>query len=207
MLSTWREPLHPPSQEAFKACLGLLDPGDLDQLILDSGCGTGQSTRALAQMYPQATVIGVDRSAARLSKTNKGPWPVRQGSCVLVRADLTTFWRMAKGAGWQLKAHFLLYPNPWPKSGQVLRRWHAHPVFPELLQLGGKLELRSNWALYVEEFAKALQLATQQLPRTGVVHTEEGISPFERKYAASGHTLYRLQADLRSYASRQARLF
>ena len=37
-------------------------------IVLDSGCGTGRSTILLGEMYPQAIVIGVDRSLLRLTK-------------------------------------------------------------------------------------------------------------------------------------------
>lgn len=37
-------------------------------IILDSGCGTGRSSLILGRLYPASTVIGVDRSLARLSK-------------------------------------------------------------------------------------------------------------------------------------------
>ena len=38
-------------------------------VVLDSGCGTGKSTRILGEIYPNHIVIGVDRSYTRLSKT------------------------------------------------------------------------------------------------------------------------------------------
>jgi hypothetical protein len=37
-------------------------------IVLDSGCGTGRSSLVLGRLYPQHTVVGVDRSVARLSK-------------------------------------------------------------------------------------------------------------------------------------------
>ena len=37
-------------------------------VILDSGCGTGKSTLLLGQKYPNHTIIGIDRSIARLAK-------------------------------------------------------------------------------------------------------------------------------------------
>lgn len=40
-------------------------------VILDSGCGTGRSTRHLATLYPDHWVIGVDRSFVRLTRNNK----------------------------------------------------------------------------------------------------------------------------------------
>lgn len=41
-------------------------------VVLDSGCGTGRSSALLARAYPHLPVIGVDRSAVRLSKGGAG---------------------------------------------------------------------------------------------------------------------------------------
>lgn len=38
------------------------------RVVLDSGCGTGRSSVLLAESYPHLPVLGVDRSAVRLSK-------------------------------------------------------------------------------------------------------------------------------------------
>ncbi|MEJ2385643.1 MAG: hypothetical protein P8Y54_14885 [Xanthomonadales bacterium] len=70
------------------------------------------------------------------------------------------------------------------------RRWHGHPVFPDLLALGGRLELRTNWSLYAQEFAWAAARLTGRTIRPGELPAAEALSPFERKYRASGHTLY-----------------
>jgi tRNA G46 methylase TrmB len=45
-------------------------------IILDSGCGTGRSTKILARTHPNHLVIGVDRSFVRLTKEKAN----RQGS-------------------------------------------------------------------------------------------------------------------------------
>ena len=37
-------------------------------LVLDSGCGTGESTLHLAKRFPNVPVIGIDKSAVRLTK-------------------------------------------------------------------------------------------------------------------------------------------
>ena len=86
---------------------------------------------------------------------------------------------------------YLLYPNPWPKIGHLARRWHGHPVFPTLLELGGVLECRSNWRIYVEEFCFAVARLTPHTPRCEPYSPREALTPFERKYLASGHALYR----------------
>lgn len=189
LASPWKQPLHRPSVRAFEA-LELLLPAAPDRLILDSGCGTGHSTRILGQSFPDHLVIGVDKSASRLARVGADKAPQRDGNVLCLRAELETFWRLALGRGWRLRRHYLLYPNPWPKSGQLQRRWHAHPVFPDLLRLGGRLEMRCNWKPYALEFAWAVNhiCGTGLEPRA--VGDESPISPFERKYRDSGHALY-----------------
>ena len=131
-------------------------------IILDSGCGTGESSLYLARKYPQCCVLGDDKSA------------------------------------WVLHSHYLLYPNPWPKSGHVQRRWHAHPVFPNLCQLGGEIILRTNWHIYAQEFAQAICFLTDQEWSVDRVHVEQPITPHERKYLHSGHELYQVRGRLHS---------
>ena len=199
MTTDWRQPLHVPTCEVFDALVASgVDPGQ--KIVLDSGCGTGVSTRLIAEQYPDCLVIGVDKSAMRLRKLRGSHFShsrlsarhflYREGNTIWLRAELASFWRLAVQAGWRLHRHYLLYPNPWPKPGQVMRRWHAHPVFPTLLKLGGRLELRCNWEIYAREFAAAAKMAgcrdKQLTENVGSVIT----TPFENKYRNSGQTLY-----------------
>ncbi|RDB41941.1 SAM-dependent methyltransferase [Halomonas sp. DQ26W] len=162
-------------------------------LILDAGCGVGLSTRHLARCYTDHRIIGVDRSADRLCRDH-GALP---DNALLVRADLVDFWRLALQAGWQPVRHYLLYPNPYPKSAHLKTRWHGHAIFPVILALGGRLELRSNWRLYVEEFALALEQVTGA--KALVEAHDPGtdcLTPFEQKYHLSGQSLWRLAVTL-----------
>jgi tRNA G46 methylase TrmB len=162
-------------------------------LILDAGCGVGLSTRRIAIQFPHHSVIGVDRSEDRLGREH-GELPE---NALLVRADLVDFWRLALEAGWTPERHYLLYPNPYPKSAHLKMRWHGHPVFPTLLALRGRLELRSNWQLYVEEFAQAVEVVTGQEASVAPLHPNgDYLTPFEAKYDQSGQTLWRLCIDL-----------
>jgi tRNA G46 methylase TrmB len=161
-------------------------------LILDSGCGTGESTIFLAETHPEHFVVGVDKSLARLSK-NKFFGISHDKNFLLVRADLIDFWRLAVSKQWQVEKHYLLYPNPWPKKNQVKRRFHGHPVFFDLIKLGYYFELRSNWQIYVQEFAAAFAFATGiQTQVERFCPTVPYISLFEKKYAESGDELFRL---------------
>ncbi|NTS75663.1 SAM-dependent methyltransferase [Catenovulum sp. SM1970] len=161
-------------------------------IIFDSCCGVGDSSRALANLYPNHWVVGIDKSADRLSRERDNNEP---DNLILARADLNDFYRLAVQANWQVDKHFILYPNPWPKSAHVKRRWHGSAVFPEIIKLGKTIELRSNWKLYLEEFAYALKLAGMD-SELKPYQFETAITPFEQKYHNSGQPLWQLTAEL-----------
>ncbi len=162
-------------------------------LILDAGCGVGLSTRHLAAAYPHCFVLGVDQSADRIARQTA--WPASNPeNFLLLRTDLVDFWRLLHDAGIRLHRHYLLYPNPWPKFGHLARRWHGHAVFPTVVALGGVIECRSNWAVYIDECAAALrQLGVPGIEVEAFTPTTP-ITPFEKKYLASGHALWRCRS-------------
>ena len=167
-------------------------------LILDSCCGVGESSIALARAFPSHYVIGVDQSESRLARQidGKAGDDALPANLDLVRADLVDYWRLLRDAGIRLDRHYLLYPNPWPKIGHLSRRWHGHAVFPAMLELGGVLECRSNWRIYVEEFCFAVERLGGRPARCEAWTPDETLTPFERKYLDSGHSLFRTVVDL-----------
>ena len=186
----WRKP----PQAVDAAALAALEAAlaqHAGPVILDSFCGTAMSTVRLATAHPDSLVVGVDQSAPRLQRH-----PPLPGNALLLRAHGEAVWRMLAARGTTLAAHYLLYPNPWPKPGHLGRRVHGHPAFPLLVALGGRLELRSNWQLYVEEFGVALHLLGCAARIATVPAEAEALTRFEQKYRQSGHTLWRLTADL-----------
>lgn len=164
-------------------------------LILDSCCGVGESSIMLANAFPDHYVIGVDQSESRLMRGKPGGAALPP-NLDLVRADLVDYWRLLNDAGIHLDRHYLLYPNPWPKIGHLSRRWHGHPVFPALLKLGGVLECRSNWQIYIEEFCFSIQRLTSLPAACELFVPDREITPFERKYSRSGHGLFRTVINL-----------
>ena len=158
--------------------------------MLDSFCGTGMSTAILAAQSPEAWVIGVDQSAHRLAKHQ----PTKHKNYLLLRAEAEPFWYCLADAGITLKRHWLLYPNPWPKASQFKKRLHGHGAFPILAQLGGALEMRTNWQLFAQEFALAADLI-------GLRGSVDAVNPgtpmtlFERKYHQRGQTLWRFSGE------------
>lgn len=179
------------TQAAFTGVQKLVETANRP-VVLDSGCGNGDSSVRLAQAYPRHLVIGVDKSAQRLRTLAGKALP---DNCILARADLRDFWRLAEQSGWRLDRHFILYPNPWPKQRHLPRRWHGSPSFPHILALGGTLELRTNWHTYALEFAAAMLYAGHTCT-VEPIPVMEPLTPFEAKYRASGHTLWLVSANL-----------
>ena len=200
--SPFRRPFPEFSLQAFEQASQWLDQQPSTTLIFDSYCGVGESTVALAKRHPGAAIIGLDKSLYRLDKhhenysdddkSNEGN---TTKNYLLLRADVDDFWRLAVRAGWQLDYHYLLYPNPWPKAHHLKRRCQGSPLLPSLLQLGGQLELRSNWDIYVKEFAAALTIAGHRA-EASAFNPITAITPFERKYQLAEQTLWRCVCSL-----------
>ena len=212
--TTFLRPVADHTREAFdkasdfvRSFYGSRATGRLD-LVLDSGCGTGESTLHLAKKFPNVPVIGIDKSAVRLSKAgNERQLEVSAGgSCDVpanafwVRAELLDFWRLAfekvYAGEWQILHHALYYPNPWPKESEATRRFHLHPIFPTLLRLSPVTELRTNWDIYAREFAEAAHvlgdaLSLQFKVELGAFNPENPETAFERKYKEARQQLWR----------------
>lgn len=197
----FRKPFHDATVEAFYRIKEVWQ-ADGRPLILDSCCGVGESTVNLAERHPDAFILGLDKSGCRIEKHDS--YRRTADNYLLARVDLNDFWRLAAADSWQPTHHYILYPNPWPKAAHLKRRWHGAPVFPYLLLLGGQLQMRSNFPLYLQEFQQALKvagLAGEFSPLTfeGENGDARDITPFERKYRLSDQPLFRLDADLSNF--------
>ncbi|MFT5535020.1 MAG: tRNA (guanine-N7-)-methyltransferase [Candidatus Paceibacteria bacterium] len=195
--SPYLKPIMPYNRAAFDLFVQHWRVAGEPSLILDAGCGVGLSTYHLAAQSPQSFVVGIDQSADRIDRKTHWPGPPPPNA-LLLRAELADFWRLMGAAGIPLARHYLLYPNPWPKIGHLGRRWHGHPAFPAAIALGGMVECRSNWPVYVEEFAMALRHLGVPDVTVEPYAPAVPITPFEIKYLASGQQLWRCQAQVPS---------
>lgn len=182
----WLRPCAPHTQAAFAKAHQWVEKKGWP-VVLDSGCGVGESTFWLAQQNPRCAVVGVDKSAHRLRRKEDQTLE----NMLLVRADLVDFWPLVVQASWNVQLHTIYYPNPWPKASQLGRRWHGHPVFAWLARLCDRVELRTNWEIYAREFGRAWEVATGQAGTLAPLLPGLAITPFERKYMASGHSIVR----------------
>lgn len=183
-----KKPYQAHTQQAFDEINAIVKSFS-GEIILDSCCGVGQSTRILAQQNPQALVIGVDKSANRIERNIDDKWQV--ANYHLIRADLNDFYRLVEQANWPVTKHYILYPNPWPKAKHIQRRWHGSAVFPEIISIGEEIILRSNWPIYLQEFQQAASIAGRD-GAINPVQDSEPLTPFEAKYQASGQSCYQL---------------
>ena len=186
--TTYKRPIPDFSRFAFEEFEQSFRLSEKKQIIMDSCCGTGESTAFLAASHPEAFVIGIDRSAIRLQKHHQK----KLKNYTILRADVEDFWRLlAKHYENCVILHTIYYPNPYPKSRHIMRRWHGHPLFSTMLRLANVTELRTNWRLYADEWAFASSLLGYT-PESEIIPVAEPITAFERKYAASGHELTRV---------------
>ncbi|EKF73636.1 methyltransferase [Alcanivorax hongdengensis A-11-3] len=192
----WRAPIAEHDQQAFARLSEWRRQQGVERaLMLDSGCGTGRSSVALARRFPEALVVGADQSRDRLDRAGRRFSPLPD-NLLLLRTDCAGLWRLMAQAQWRLQRHQILYPNPWPKGAHLKRRWHGHPVWPTVLALGGTLEMRSNWPVYLYEVEAALALSGVQARVATLALQDAPATDFEEKYQASGQSLWQLSATL-----------
>ena len=220
-LSSYLRPIADHTREAFaqaKAFVGKFYEGrdTAHKVILDSGCGTGESTLHIARRFPDIPVIGIDKSVVRLAKAGNtrqlaNAQQASNGTAALpanafwVRAELLDFWRLAldevSAGHWQIPYHAVFYPNPWPKQSEATRRFHLHPIFPTLISLADTTELRTNWEIYAREFAEAARVFkgfSDKGRADNMTVVCEAFSPdipetaFERKYKEARQQLWRV---------------
>jgi len=214
------KPIQQHTLDAFAQVQHWLAQQEQKSIILDSCCGIGESSWRLAAKFPDTLVVGVDKSLARVNKhgqqleyneyqqqtsvepddgseaaVNNNVVFQQQDNYCVVRADVIDFWRLVQQHNWQVAQHYLLYPNPYPKSSQVQKRWHATASFKDILAIGGKLHVRSNWNIYIEEFALALKLAGKDA-NIDEIKGDQPFTPFERKYWNSGQRSWQVTCQL-----------
>lgn len=166
-------------------------------IIVDSCCGTGMSTRLLAEQFSESGVVGIDKSAARLARGAH----VTPPNCLLVRGDVIDLWRMLLDAKIEIDRHYIFFPNPWPKAEQVKRRFHAHPIFSTMVALAPFLEVRTNWQVYAEELIIALKILKQN-PELTIKNDDSYMTLFEKKYVATNCPIYIINNDSTDRACR-----
>ncbi len=192
-ITSFKRPIPQRAHDNLKNILSWLGPLSLDDVILDLGCGVGESTYHIAIDNPGCAVIGIDKSASRINRNNqyKKNAPVNM---YLLREDVIDIIRLIYTTQelFRVKKIYILYPNPWPKANGIKKRWHGNPIFAFLMSFTCEIEVRSNWKNYLDEFSVAASTYHKKCLEVDSYTPEKIVTPFERKYLNSSHTLFRL---------------
>ena len=164
-----------------------------NKIILDACCGVGLSSYTLATENPDVLVVGVDKSLDRIERNNnfKKKLPT---NVLIERGNIMDLWYLlANTKEVEVVKHYLLYPNPYPKSKHLKLRWYGHFIFPYALRLSDHFEVRSNWKQYLEDFLYSAKAYNYDGSINIVKEVSEYLTMFERKYCLSGQDVFTLK--------------
>jgi len=188
----FKKPYSDFSIETFKNIIDWIELKNINNIILDIGCGVGESTINLANKYQDCLVIGIDKSLDRIKRNNDFKKNIPE-NMLLVRGNVIDLWPMflERKKTLNIVKQYILYPNPYPKEKHVKLRWHGHPIFQSILNIKSPIEVRSNWRLYLEEFEFMVNEYGQQfILKLELFTPEKSITPFERKFLESSQDLF-----------------
>ena len=159
---------------------------------------------------------------SNISKKSKNttPYIFRKNNLILVQANLIDFWNLIyqknqnyldnpnnanSNKRWNITHHFILYPNPYPKAAQFKQRFHGHPIFPIMLKISPRLEIRTNWEIYIKEAYQAINICNKDLDNNLNIYIKDinhdlnsknlsPISLFEDKYLKNNIKIFKLSA-------------
>lgn len=167
-------------------------------LTLEIGFGNGEHLAALAAAHPEQGFIGAEVhtpgvGSLLLQMDNAGINNIR-----IVHDDVVAWMKTLPDA--QFQRIIIQFPDPWPKTRQQKRRL-IQPEFADmlcrLLQIGGELQLATDWADYAEQMLTVLN-QTRGLhniqPDKGFAGRPANRIPtrFERRGEKLGHSVYDL---------------
>jgi tRNA (guanine-N7-)-methyltransferase len=103
--------------------------GNTNPIVLELGCGKGEYTVSLAEMYPHKNFIGIDIKGARMWKGAKESHHRRQPNATFLRTRIELLGSFfAPGESDEI---WLTFPDPQPKRKREKKRL-AGPVFLNL---------------------------------------------------------------------------
>lgn len=190
---TYQRPIADFSVETFKKIMSVVK---YQEVVFDFGCGIGESSYKLAKIYPNKFIVGIDKSVSRLNRKNDFK-EEKLGNMALFRGELLDLifliYNAYKADKINIHSLYFLYPNPWPKKIHVKRRFHGNPIAPFIFGMDVPIILRSNWKLYLKEFAFVSNLYKRKSEEIQAIEVHLPLTPFERKYIESSQRIYELR--------------
>lgn len=157
---------------------------------LEIGAGAGLHAIRYGQQNPDRFLIALERTskADRFQRRLKNHPMIT--NVLGLRVDAIP-WITHNVPSQSLSRVFLLYPNPYPKSGHKNLRWHHMPFTQFLisrLKPGGEITLATNERFYFDEAVVSFQkIWGLQLKSREQLHRESPArTHFEKKYLQRG---------------------
>lgn len=143
-------------------------------VVLEIGCGMGETTAAIAKAHPELNFLGCEVFAAGVGALAKRLDEEGIGNVRIVRHDAVEVVRdmIAKSS---LAGVHIYFPDPWRKARHHKRRLVAQPFIGRLCEhiaQGGYLHCATDWENYAEQMYDVLQNEPALANRYG-----EGFSP------------------------------
>lgn len=172
-------------------------------VILELGCGKGIYTLALAERFPEVTVVGVDLKGARLWH---GAQAALEGGVANARflrirvEDLVEHFDTG-----EVDEIWVTFPDPHPREGKAKKRLMAGrflQLYRQVLKPGGLLHLKTDSRILFDSALESLaEDGWEVLERNEDVHGWEapGIlteirTPYEERFMKEGKKILYLRA-------------
>ncbi len=157
--------------------------------IWEVGCGHGHFLTAYASAHHDRVCVGVDIASDRIARAKKKAERARLPHLHFLRAEASLFLE-AMPPEVRIRAAFVLFPDPWPKS-----RHHKHRVLqPDFLlaladraAAGCRLHFRTDFEPYYQE-ARATTAASSKWSLVDVPWPFEFETVFQSRAAAGFHS-------------------
>ena len=128
-------------------------------LVLEIGCGMGETTAAIAQMHPEVNFLGCEVFMAGVGALSKLLDEKELTNVRIVNHDAVELVRdmIAENS---LDGVHIYFPDPWRKARHHKRRLVAQPFIHLLasrIKPGGYIHCATDWENYSEQMMEVLQ--------------------------------------------------
>lgn len=176
-------------------------------LILELGCGYGEYTTSLAEIFPQNNFLGVDIKGDRLWKGAKLAQDKRLKNVAFLRSDIKKIVDLFEHKS--VSEIWITFPDPQPnKPRKRLIYKDFLDIYSKLLKHEGKLFLKTDnkelfeFALEQIQLQKAFKLvsSTFDLYNSDLIEKSFGVQTrYEKKFGDLGFKICFLEADLTTF--------
>ncbi|MEP6656100.1 MAG: tRNA (guanosine(46)-N7)-methyltransferase TrmB [Betaproteobacteria bacterium] len=171
--------------------------GRAADVVLEIGCGMGETTAAIAHARPDTDFLAIEVHAPGVGSLLKQAAALELCNLRVIRHDAVEVVAAMIPPG-ALAAVHVFFPDPWPKKRHHKRRLLKPPFVRELalrLRPGGILHVATDWEEYAQEMLAALDaeaLLANTADRFAPRPAYRPRTKFETRGLALGHGVWDL---------------